>query len=159
MRRWKPNKFVTFWSHNLQTRKMVGAWENKPSFRLGLKISTNHQHPLAAYFQPTMSFYLHINVEHEIICFISMPSSLHYLLYTGEESRHVARRWITNQLERTCWSTNDREENRRTFDRWRSRTSDPILGEIFQIDWNRRFHLKTIWSSDAEISVEPNFQQ
>ena len=37
-----------------------------------------HQSP--AYVQPTMLFHLHINVEHEIICFISMPPRLHYLL-------------------------------------------------------------------------------
>lgn len=116
-----------------------------------------HQSPAStAYVHLTMPFYLHINVEHEIICFFSMrPPSLYYLLYTGEESRHVARQWLTNQLERTCWSTNDREESRRTFDRSRNRTFDLRLVDTFQFRSNRRFNLWTRWGH-VELSMKPN---
>ena len=131
--------------------------KSKPLFGFGLKILTNHQYP-TAYVQPTMPFNLHINVEQEIICFTSMPPSLYYLLYTGKESRYVARQWLTNQLERTCWSTNDREGNRRTFDRSRNRTFYLRLGESFQFGWNRWLHFWTRWSFDLELSAKPNLQ-
>jgi len=122
----------------------------KPQLLIGLALKRSHQSAApTAYVRPTMPFYLHINVERAIICFISMPPSLYYLLYIGEESRPVTKQWLTNQLERTCWSTNDHEENRRTFDRSRNRTFDHRLGENFQFGWNRSFDL---WLEEASKS-------